>query len=73
MDPYRELACAVVMQAIDDYRTAVRNLKQNPRHTESLLMKADCEQFFRSDWYRMFHPLDGETVLRRVREEELKR
>lgn len=58
MDPYRALANAIVEQAVKDYREALRE-------GDDL---RELEQFFRSQWYRELTDLDGETIMRKVRE-----
>ena len=68
--PEQRLANAIIVQAAEDYRTCIRNLKINPRHKESLAMLQDCEDFFRSDWYQMLTKLDGEMIMQKIREEE---
>lgn len=71
LEPEQRLANAIIIQAAEDYRTCVRNLKINPRHKESLLMLQDCETFFKSEWYQMLTSVDGEMIMRKIREEEL--
>ena len=73
LEPEQRLANAIIVQAADDYRTCVRNLKINPKHKESLAMLQDCESFFRSEWYQMLTTVDGEMIMRKIREEELAR
>ena len=57
---------AIVLQAIKDYAKAIK--KRDKR------MKADCESFFRSQWFMLLCDLDGvsiqELVKRRVKEKE---
>jgi len=71
--PEEALANAIIIQAADDYRTSIRNLKINPRHKESLQMLQGCEDFFRSEWYQILTKVDGEMIMRKIREEELGR
>lgn len=73
LEPEQQLANAIIAQAADDYRTCLRNLKINPRHKESMTMLQDCESFFRSEWYQMLTTIDGEMIMRKIREEELAR
>ncbi len=65
------LANAIIVKAAEDYRTSVRNLKINPKHRESLRMLQECESFFQSEWYQMLTAVDGEMIMRKIREEEL--
>ena len=70
MDSYEKLANAIVIQAAKDYRTAERKLKRNPRNQLAKAEADSIERFFRSDWYKCLTEVDGEMVLRKLREEE---
>ena len=70
MDPYEKLANGIVIQAAKDYRTALRKLKRNPRNQLAKAEADSIERFFRSDWYKCLTKVDGELVLRKLREEE---
>lgn len=70
MDPYEKLANGIVIQAAKDYRTALRKLKRNPRNQLAKAEADSIERFFRSDWYKCLTEVDGEMVLRKLREEE---
>ena len=65
----QELANAIITQAAEDYRDALRMLKQNPSYKEALQMKSECEQFFGSDWYLMLTKVDPELIMMRIRKE----
>ena len=69
MDPYENLANAIVLAAAEDYRKALRLLKRNPKHYESLRIKAECEKFFLSSWFSTLKSLDGECLLEKLKEE----
>ena len=58
LEPHVALANAIVMQACKDYRKTDEKL-------------AEFEKFFRSDWYRALTDLDGEYLMKRIREEVL--
>ena len=69
MTPEQNLANAIIIRACDDYRDALKKLKRNPRHKESLKTKTEVEEFFRSDWYEILTSLDGEMLMKKLREE----
>ena len=48
MDPYENLANAIILQAVKDYRDARRKIKRHPKDKEAKLMIQDCESLFRS-------------------------
>ncbi len=70
MEGYQELANAVVMQAVKDWRSAVRVLKKRPRHEKAKAMKAECERFFKSSWFAALTDVDGKMILRKLKREE---
>ena len=42
-DPYENLANAIILQAVKDYRAAGKKLKRNPKNKDAKLMVEDCE------------------------------
>ncbi|QHQ63832.1 hypothetical protein Ana3638_19375 [Anaerocolumna sedimenticola] len=91
-DGFSNLANAIIIQAVKDYREAIRFLKTHP-HTPDLdteeaktdirkitllneIIKNegerdDVERFFRSGWFKALTSLDGEAILKQVREMEV--
>lgn len=69
MDPYEKLAAAVVMQAVKDYRKALRACRKSPPSHYVKSQREALERFFRSDWFLLLTDLDGEMVLERLRKE----
>ena len=49
--PWENLANAIILQAVKDYREARKKHKKRPKNEDAKLMIADCEAFFRSDWF----------------------
>ena len=72
MNPYQELAAAVVLQAVKDYRTAIRRKKRNPENRGARMRIREVERFFRSKWYRMLTDIDPDEVLWILRKEAQK-
>lgn len=69
MNPYTDLAHGIILQAVKDYRGALKTLGKNSKYAPALIMKSECEQFFRSDWFTMLSGIDGERLLRSLCEE----
>lgn len=69
MDPYKRLANAVVLQAVMDWRNAVKRLKRRKRNSEAKRMKEDAEEFFLSERFLCYTSLDGKMLLQKLREE----
>ena len=69
MDPYENLAQAIVLNAVKDYRKALHRLKHHPKSAPAIKMKVECEQFFLSGWFCELCTLDGEELIRKLKEE----
>lgn len=63
------LAHAIILQAVKDYRKALKILKRNPRHKESKEMVADCEGFFLSKWFTTLTNIDGKVLMKKLKKE----
>lgn len=70
-DPYENLAQAIILQAVKDYRAARKKYKYHPKNKEAKLMIEDCERFFRSDWFAALTDIDGRRLLEKLKEEEI--
>ena len=68
-NPYEKLANAIVVQAANDYRAALRKKKGNPRNSEMLRNVNEIERFFRSGWYQALTTVDGEYLMDKIRQE----
>ena len=60
---YENLANAIILQAVKDYRMALKSLKANPRNRTAQAEKAEIERFFRSQWYSSLTDVDGEMLI----------
>ena len=60
-DNWKELANAIVLQAVVDYR-----MSEDPRDLKVL------ERFFRSEWFALLTGLDPEYLITELRKEKLK-
>ena len=58
MNPYEELANAIVLQAVKDYRL-----------TDDEAELAEIERFFRSGWFGVLSKVDPEYLIRKLRKE----
>ncbi len=59
MTPFENLANAIVLKAVEDYR------KADDRSTQRSI-----EAFFRSSWYQMLTNVDGEQLIQILRKEK---
>ena len=68
-DPYERLANAIVIQAADDYRIALKKIKAHPKNRQAIDEALEIERFFRSGWYSQLTSVDGEYLIRRLQDE----
>ena len=68
-EAFEELANAVISQAVKDYRSAGKALIRNPGSHQAQDTIKDVEKFLRSGWYQALTTVDGEYLLRKLKEE----
>lgn len=66
---YENLANAIILQAVKDYRVALKSLQANPRNRSAAAEKGGAERFFRSQWFSALTRIDGEALIRSLTEE----
>lgn len=66
---YEDLANAIILQAVKDYRMALKSLKANSRNRTTQADKAEIERFFRSQWYSALTDVNGEMLIRSLQKE----
>ena len=66
---YENLANAIVLQAVNDYRKALRTLSLNPHNRSAQYERRSIEQFFRSGWFGVLTRLDPELLIRKLKAE----
>lgn len=70
MNPYEELANAIVLQAVSDYRYATKRMRTHPEETMiHRRRKKEVERFIRSDWFGVLTSLDPAILLEKLKEE----
>lgn len=67
--PYEALANAIILQAVEDYRKALRTLSLYPHDSKARGRKASITRFFRSGWFKVLTNLDPEALIGRLNEE----
>lgn len=68
-NPYEKLANAIILQAVSDYRAALKKAKKNPKNRDAIDEALQIEKFFRSEWYQVLTSVDGEYLIDRIRKE----
>lgn len=68
-DNYSNLANAIILQAVKDYRKALRTLSCYPHNRSAQYECRRIEQFFRSGWFGVLTRLDPELLIRKLKAE----
>jgi len=63
---YENLANAVILQAVSDYRNALRRFRHTGKENSAM---EELESFFLSSWYECLTNLDGKYLVKKLREE----
>jgi len=66
---WEELANAIVLEVVSEYRLALKRLKKHPDDGYSLRMKKECERFFLSQRFDLFTRIDGKALMESLRKE----
>lgn len=65
---YKGLANAIIIQAVKDYRKALKRLKKSPNKI-TLAEKDKIERFFHSTWFSVLSNLEGEVIINALQSE----
>ena len=68
-EEFENLANAIILQAVKDWRQAVRVLKKRPRYRAAREMREDCEKFFLSECFEELTRVDGRALLEQLKRE----
>ena len=66
---WEDLANAIILKAVDDYRLASQRIRSVPDDEKSRKRMREVERFFRSEWFRQLSDIDGSTILYNLRRE----
>ena len=69
MSNYEELANAIVVQAVVDYRIAAKRLEKHPQDKMQKHKQQEVLRFFRSDWFGILTTLDPEVIIEKLAKE----
>lgn len=67
--PYEQLANAIVIYAVEDYRIVLKRCKNHPADKKWGRERDKLERFFRSEWYKTLTNVDGEKLMAKIKEE----
>ena len=66
---YQNLANAIVLQAVNDYRKALRRNKKHPYKKEYLSEMRSLEYFFRSNWFAALTNINPKMLVSKLKAE----
>lgn len=66
---YENLANAIILQAVRDYRVALKKRRKHKCDRDAEHEIRSIERFFRSAWFTTLTSADGEKIIRGLREE----
>ena len=68
-DGWSELAEAIILQAVEDYRDTNKQLLKKPKDSTLISQKEELEEFFLSPWFAVLTDLNGRRLLHRLQTE----
>lgn len=67
-NPYSEICEAIILQAVTDYRKALKKLHKKPNKWLGETIE-EVEEFFQSKWFQDISPIDGVWLMERIKSE----
>jgi hypothetical protein len=67
--PYENMANAIILRAVEDYREALGTLRYSPHDKDAFISKDEIERFFCSGWFGLLTGIDPEMLMNRLRKE----
>jgi len=67
--PWENLANAIILQAVEDYRKCRRRVRRWPDQKEAQAMIREIEKFFHSRWFCQLADVDGIKILEQLKKE----
>lgn len=64
---YRDLCDAIILQAVHDYRNALRGVTYDEKPVKSVVR--ECERFFRSEYFRLLTKISPEYLIESLKKE----
>lgn len=68
---WEDLAQAIIVQAVTDYRKARKRVRTHPGQTAAQATICEVERFFPSWWFAQLTDVDGEMLLERLKKEAI--
>lgn len=65
----QELANAIILQAVEDYRVELHKLALDPHDRQAQHARRSIERFFRSGWFESLTNLNPEALIAKLEQE----
>ena len=66
---WEDLANAIILQAVEDYRKARKKVRARPDQKLAQATIREVERFFKSWWFAQLNDVDEEMLLEKLRKE----
>ena len=68
-DPYEALGNAIILQAVKDYRVALKRIKHNPKNKIAIDEALTIEKFFRGPLFGVITNVNPEFLIGKLQDE----
>lgn len=68
-DPYEALGNAIILQAVKDYRVALKRIKHNPKNRIAIDEALTIEKFFRGPLFGVITNVNPEFLIGKLQDE----
>lgn len=68
-DPYEALGNAIILQAVKDYRVALKKIKHNPKSRTAIDEALQIEKFFRGPLFGVITNVDPDFLIGKLQDE----
>ena len=64
---YERLADEIVIQAVKDYRSALKKLYERPADKKAVEMLSEVDEFFHSSWFQFLTDIDPDALIEGIK------
>ena len=68
-EAYENLANAIILTHVKDYKRALKHLMRSPKSTIAVRAVEEGERFIRSEWFSVLTDINPEYLINKIREE----
>ena len=64
---YQRLADEIIIQAVKDYRSAIKTLYKYPDDPDAMEMLNEVDEFFHSSWFQFLTDIDPDALIEGIK------